>query len=240
LNRYIEPFLGGGSCFFTLLPPRAALSDLNERLIGAYRAVRDEPAQVLTHLTRHAHVHDDDYYYRVRSLEFESEAERAAQFIYLNRTCWNGLYRVNLRGEFNVPRGTKDAVILQTDNFQAYAALLKDAEINCCDFEAAIDQATRGDFIFADPPYTVAHNNNGFIKYNQSIFSFYDQIRLRDCLVRAVARGATVLLTNAAHNSIVDLYEAHGTIRRLTRASVLAGSASHRSSTEELLVTMGY
>jgi DNA adenine methylase len=160
--------------------------------------------------------------------------------LYLNRTCWNGLYRVNRDGVFNVPRGTKDAVILSTDDFDRYSLMLKGRDISTRDFEEAIDEAGSGDLIFADPPYTVAHNNNGFIKYNDRIFSWSDQIRLRDALCRAVSRGANAIVTNAAHSSVVDLYKDCGQIHHLTRASVLAASPQHRSSAAELLITMGY
>lgn len=239
-GRYLEPFLGGASSFFTLQPASARLSDLNTLLICAYLAMRDRSADVQQYLMEHAAHHSDSYYYEIRSKNYECEAALAAQLIYLNRTCWNGLYRVNLKGEFNVPRGSKNQVILATDDFNAYAEVLQDKDIVCCDFEETIDLAKAGDFIFADPPYTVAHNNNGFLKYNERIFSFADQIRLRDALLRAVCRGAKVVVTNAAHSSVLELYEGHGTIYRLTRASVLAASPRYRSPTEELLITMGY
>lgn len=161
---------------------------------------------------------------------------RAARFIYLNRTCWNGLYRVNLSGRFNVPLGTKTNVLLPTDNFIHASRALTDASLQSCDFERTIDRAGRGDFIFADPPYTVRHNNNGFIKYNQQIFSWDDQIRLRDSLWRAHLRGAKVLLTNANHTSVVQLYEDFPVVQALGRNSLLSADTQYRGSVEELLV----
>src|SRR5699024_9439870 len=114
---------------------------------------------------------------------------RAARFIYLNRTCWNGLYRVNKQGKFNVPIGTKVNVRLESDNFMLTSDILKKVDLLISDFENIVDGALEDDFVFADPPYTVAHNNNGFIKYNEKLFSWSDQVRLRDAIIRARERG---------------------------------------------------
>ena len=162
--------------------------------------------------------------------------ERAARLLYLNRTCWNGLYRVNLKNEFNVPIGTKTDVVLSTDNFVALSELLRGASIVSCDFEETIDNAAEGDFVFVDPPYTVKHNLNGFVKYNDRIFSWADQVRLRDAVARASARGASVLVTNANHYSIRELYDGVGLQTVLSRASVLAANSVFRSRVEELSI----
>lgn len=174
----------------------------------------------------------------MRDKIFDQEVHRAAQFIYLNRTCFNGLYRVNLKGKFNVPIGTKVKVFDRFEDFSAISRILKRAEICHSDFEFIIDSAISGDFLFIDPPYTVKHNLNGFIKYNEKIFSWDDQVRLRDAIVRAAARGVIVLLTNAAHASVVALYEGIGTMRFVTRSSVLAGKKVARGSVDELIVTI--
>jgi DNA adenine methylase len=120
----------------------------------------------------------------------------------LNRTCFNGIYRVNLRGAFNVPKGTKSAVVLPTDDFSEAQRLLRRAKLLDGDFEEVIDQAQSGDLVFADPPYTVRHNNNGFIKYNEKLFSWDDQERLARVLTRAAKRGVKVVATNADHREI--------------------------------------
>lgn len=235
-ERYIEPFLGSGAIFFRLSPARALLTDVNEDLINLYKVIRDDWSALSVQLKKHSKRHSDDYYYAVRHQRPASDVSRAARFLYLNRTCWNGLYRVNRRGEFNVPRGTKDSVLLDSDDFQLVAQSLRRARLEVCDFERAIDRAEQGDLIFADPPYTVKHNNNGFIKYNDRIFSWDDQVRLRDALVRAHERGAMFVLTNAFHESVRELYEQFE-LRALSRSSVLAGEARARGGTEELLVT---
>jgi DNA adenine methylase len=205
-GKYFEPFLGGGAMYFALEPRRAVLADMNGDLIDTYRCIRDHPAEVESQLKWHADRHSDDHYYEVRQQSPRNPINRAARFIYLNRTCWNGLYRVNQKGTFNVPRGTKDAVLMSTDKWTALAQRLSSAALLTQDFEETISCAQDGDVIFADPPYTVKHNLNGFLKYNESIFSWEDQVRLCHALTSAADRGVTVVLTNAAHSSVRDLY----------------------------------
>ena len=188
-DRYFEPFLGGAAVFFSLRPKKSILSDANERLIECYRALRDEPAAFARQMSKHQRLHSDRYYYSVRDRAFRNAVSRATQFLYLNRTCWNGLYRVNLRGEFNVPRGTKSSVVFEGERFRDYAAALATADLRCCDFEKTIRLARSGDFVFVDPPYTTKHKFNGFIKYNEKIFSWADQVRLRAALEAAAKSG---------------------------------------------------
>lgn len=235
-GRYIEPFAGSAALFFSVKPDRALLTDLNAELVITYRAVRDEPRKVRELLELHHQRHDKEYYYDTRSAKPINPTELAAWFIYLNRTCWNGLYRVNLKNEFNVPIGTKTKVVLDTDNFDAVSEALKRADIWQSDFENTIDMANEGDFVFVDPPYTVKHNLNGFIKYNDKIFSWADQVRLRDAIARATERGALVMVLNANHQSIRELYAGLGVQQPLTRASVLAADAACRAQVEELVV----
>lgn len=236
-NRYIEPFLGGGAIYFSLLPPRAILSDINPRLIELYKVIKASPEELSDLLKQHHQCHSKEYYYETRSSSFDCIVSRAAQFLYLNRACWNGLYRENLKGEFNVPIGTKTAIYLEGEDFAAISVALANAQISCCDFEATINNAGEGDFLFVDPPYTTAHNFNGFVKYNQKIFTWEDQVRLKDSVVRAAARGAMVMVTNADHASVSELYSDIGSQSRVSRASVISGRASGRQATTELLIT---
>lgn len=143
-------------------------------------------------------------------------------------------------GVFNVPIGTKNTVLLDSDRWDQVSLVLKSADIQSCDFEVSIAKARRGDLIFADPPYTVKHNFNGFIKYNESIFTWEDQIRLRDSLVSAAERGAKIITTNAAHQSIRELYKNNFEISTVSRASVLAGKSSARGVYEEFLIKANY
>jgi len=153
-NNYIEPFLGSGAMFFHLKPAQAILSDSNKDLIDTYRAIQTSPEKIEAALSKHQRNHCKDYYYQVRGSKPRDSYEKAAKFIYLNRTCWNGLYRVNLKGEFNVPVGTKTSVLLSTDNFVEVAKLLSNVILVHTDFQSSIELAGDGDFVFVDPPYT--------------------------------------------------------------------------------------
>ncbi len=233
---YFEPFLGGGAVYFHLQPQSAVLSDQNADLVNVYWQVRSNPQGVAAALKRHNRNHSKPYYYKERDRAHRCAHERAAQFLYLNRTCWNGLYRVNLRGEFNVPIGTKDAVLLDTDDFDAAAEVMRSAEVYIADFEVILELSERNDFVFVDPPYITAHNFNGFVKYNEKLFGWEDQIRLKDAVVRARDRGVKVLVSNADHSSIRDLYSGVGNIISLPRRSVIAASSDFRGSTTELII----
>jgi len=239
-NRYLEPFVGGGAVFFTLSPEEFIIADLNEELILCYETIRSNWRGVVNELKRHQEKHSKEYYYQVRDTAVESEIQTAARLIYLNRTCWNGLYRVNLKGKFNVPKGTKRKVVFETDDFETVAERLSLGAVKCQDFEATLNQAQEGDFVFVDPPYTVAHNMNAFVKYNEKIFSWRDQVRLRDAIVRAMDRGATITATNADHESVIDLYDGLGVIESVSRYSAISGNNSGRGSTSELLMKFGW
>ena len=235
-NRYIEPFVGSAAVFFHLQPTVSILADKNKNLIETYNAIKNDYKKVFKELRIHQVRHCENYYYDIRGKKFRAEHKKAAQFLYLNRTCWNGLYRVNQNNVFNVPKGTKNNVILDTDNFEETAKLLQRAQIVCSDFCDTINQAECGDLLFIDPPYTVKHDKNGFIKYNETIFSWEDQVRLRDAAVAAKRRGAKIIITNANHDSVKDLYKDNFRIEVLDRASVLSGKKEKRGPVKELLI----
>ncbi len=239
-DQYIEPFLGGGAIFFGLLPKRAILSDVNYDLILTYQAIREDWQAVQKALERHQRGHSKEYYYKERNRVRRTLYEKAAQFLYLNRTCWNGLYRVNLHGKFNVPKGTKSNVILPTDDFQSISNALKCATLLSVDFEDVMENAASGDFVFIDPPYTVKHNVNGFIKYNEKIFRWEDQIRLASAVVRAAKRNVKILITNANNGSIRNLYRDVGYSKKLDRYSVLAGDKNSRGKISEIAIMINY
>jgi DNA adenine methylase len=236
-GRYFEPFLGGGSVFFHIEPTRAILADTNQELIAVYRAMKRFHNQVEHLLTKHQQHHCEDYYYRVRDTIPVDRAEKAARTIYLNRTCFNGIYRVNLNGCFNVPVGTKDSVLLPTDDFAAVARLLKRAKLKVADFEPVIEEAEKGDLVFADPPYVVGHNNNGFVKYNEHLFKWKDQERLADALARARGRGVKIVATNADHSEVRDLYRQRGfALISIERYSSISGVTESRKQFQELVI----
>lgn len=233
---YFEPFLGGAAVFASYHPNNAFLSDLNRELVSAYLAIRANPTAIIQRLAEHQASHGPEYYYLVRSNISSDPLDAAARFIYLNRTCFNGIYRVNQRGEFNVPIGSRNSVLFETDDFSGWSRLLKYADIRACDFEESIETARRGDFVFADPPYVVKHNLNGFRKYNEALFSWADQERLARVLCRAAERGARVVATNANHPSVSELYPKYFRRKSVTRGSLVAGSAAKRGKTEELIL----
>ena len=234
-GRYIEPFLGGAAVFFYLSPTKAILSDVNSKLINTYDAVRSDWQLVHCALKRMQALHCEEFYYKERARKRRTNHTKAAQFLYLNRTCWNGLYRENLFGEFNVPIGTKTQVLLPDDNFESASKALQRAELRVCDFEETLMDAKKGDLVFLDPPYTTAHNINGFIKYNQNIFSWNDQVRLRRCAEAAYQRGSKIILTNADHRTIHELYADMGQPKIVSRSSVISGSATARGKTTEVV-----
>lgn len=234
-GRYFEPFLGGGAVFFDLAPTSAVLSDANPRLIETYEAIKEDWGRVRKLLQRMQSLHSKAFYYEERDRTRQMPHTRAAQFLYLNRTCWNGLYRENLSGKFNVPIGTKTKVLMPEDDFEGASKILQNAELHACDFEETLMEAGRGDLVFLDPPYTTAHNTNGFLKYNQKIFSWDDQMRLRRCVGAAKLRGARLVLTNANHDSIHQLYEDIGMPEIVSRQSVISGTSAARGKTTEVL-----
>jgi len=235
-GTYYEPFLGGGSVFASLLPVYAVLSDVNGELINVYKQVKSHWKALYAGLEEMQRRHSSDFYYEVRGATPRDPLSRAVNFIYLNRTCYNGLYRVNKEGRFNVPIGTKSAVLLPDDDFAGWAHALRAAQLIESDFEKIIDTARKGDFVFADPPYTVSHNQNCFLKYNEVLFSWADQQRLAEALRRADKRGVIVVATNANHVSVRELYEVDFSIRTISRASNIAAAAEKRGSYEEIII----
>jgi DNA adenine methylase len=232
-GRYFEPFLGAGSLFFRLEPSDAVLGDQLEPLISTYLGVRSNPS--LVHEAFSSWPVDRESYYEVRALEPIDVTVRAAQFIYLNKTAWNGLYRVNRNGGFNVPFGMpKSANIVPLPTLIAASNALSSAHISVGDFEVTLSEAGAGDFVFVDPPYVTAHNNNGFVQYNEKLFSWDDQLRLATLCSDLARRGAHVLITNAAHPAIRDLYsDFHES--EISRYSTLAGNPVNRKKVTELI-----
>lgn len=235
-DRYVEPFLGSGSLFLHLAPEVALLNDACSPLIDTWHALRQDPAAVYYEATRRPLVKDE--YYAARSERGGGLIEEAGRFIYLNKGAFNGLYRVNMRGEFNVPWGApKTQFVSDLTNLREISELLRRPSVSLLsgDFERVIERTGSGDFVFVDPPYVTSHNDNGFIAYNEKIFSWEDQVRLARCVRDAVARGAHVLITNAFHPSVLSLYDGFDVVT-MERASTLAASREKRGRTKEALV----
>lgn len=237
-QKLYEPFLGGAAAFFYLSPDSAILSDTNRDLINVYQVMRDNYAELAQYMQQHQASHCKDYYYHIRASEFNDPIQAASRFLYLNRTCYNGLYRVNKLGQFNVPIGTKTNCIYDIDLFREYSALLKKASIMTSDFEVAISTVQSQDLIFADPPYTISRKQKSFIKYNESLFTWKDQERLCNALVNARTRGAYIIATNACYELLEQMYKDHGFfVKVVERNSIISGNAKLRCKQEELLIS---
>jgi DNA adenine methylase len=233
---YFEPFLGGGAVFFSLNPVKAHLSDTNTELIDTYKCIVTDYRSIESGLARCQKRHSSEFYYKMRGHNPSCAIERAIRFIYLNRTCFNGMYRVNQEGAFNVPIGSKETVVFPSGYLEQVAQRLRNARIRVVDFESALSKAGKNDFIFVDPPYTVAHNNNGFVKYNAKLFSWPDQTRLATAVKAASKRGSMVMISNANHKSVRELYDGFGSHHSVTRSSSLASDPASRGKAVELLI----
>jgi len=241
-NNYHEPFLGGASIFIylksnKLIEGRSYLSDYNRELINSYKQIRDNSSELIKKLKLLKNTKED--YYKIRSQSPYLPINQAARFIYLNRTSFNGLYRVNRKGEYNVPYGhkkTKD--LFGFENVCNVSNILNDnVDIEHEDFYSSINRIEEKDLVFLDPPYTVAHENNGFVQYNQKIFQWEDQERLLELLNEINTKGAYYILTNAAHISIENLFSRTGKKHKIQRHSTIGGKGATRDRVNEFIFT---
>lgn len=232
-NAYFEPFLGGAALFFAIQPTKATLSDTNEELINLYRQVRDAPDKLIKILRTHEN--SKSAYYQIRGESPRAPLRRAARLLYLTTLSFNGIHRVNLQGQFNVPYGYRTHLAPYDEDkiFAASRALTK-ADLHVEDFERATSQAECGDLVYFDPPYTVAHAHNGFLKYNEKIFSWDDQVRLSKHARLLAKRGCHVVISNAEHRSVRDLYRDFR-CTRVERFSRIAASGEHRRIISETI-----
>ena len=213
LMRHVEPFAGGAAMFFARRPARAMLCDVNPALVDTYLAVRDQVESVIAALEPLAaqHAAAEGTYYRVRerynARRGHTRAERAAMFVYLNKTCFNGLHRVNRKGDFNVPQGRyKNPRILDESTLRAASAALAGCEIVNQGFEALLATAKPGDFVYLDPPYEPVSRTSNFTSYAEEGFSQRDQERLRDVYAELDRRGCKLMLSNSDVPFIRELY----------------------------------
>jgi len=236
IGCYYEPFLGSGAVFFALCPGQGVISDSNRELIDVYKALKRDWRQVYGWLYEFSNRHSFEGYYAIRSSCPETIYERAARFIYLNRACWNGLYRVNKKGEFNVPKGTKDKILLATDDWEGISLALQNVKVREADYLQVLDNVQRNDFVFLDPPYTIK-TKEFFVRYNQVGFPWERQIELCDAATRAMGRGAKVMVTHKANECVKRLYEDAGFhVRTISRTSVISAAPERRGRYDELLI----
>lgn len=237
-NRYIEPFLGGGAVYFGLQPSGAVLSDINADLINTYIQVQTRVDEIVTRLKQYSV--DKQTYLDVRNADPSDPTDQAVRFLYLNRTAFAGMYRLNRRGEFNVPFGGGDrtpAPLWTNGLIRSASEALSGATLTACDFQGPIDEAGAGDIIYCDPTYTVAHNNNGFVRYNERNFSWKDQQRLAAACRGAASRGAYVLVSNAVSPDVKELYSDASWLT-VRRKSLICPDPIKRQETSELLLVM--
>ena len=236
IDRYHEPFVGGGAVFFALADRigSAVLSDTNADLVNAYRVVRDSLPELEDALADHAaQHHDPDYYYRVRDGDADGAIASAARFVYLNTTCFNGLQRFNQDGRFNVARGTRPgSSVLNRPVLRAASRALRKARLVVMDFEHAAPPGA--DFVYCDPPY-----DGTFAGYTADGFGDGDQVRLRDAAMRWSAAGAAVLLSNADTPFVRELYGGQFTLRTVSATRAISMKASSRGAVRELLMHRG-
>ena len=225
INRYHEPFFGGGALYFRIQPGEAFLSDLNDELVCVYTVVRDQPSALIAALKKHRY--EKNHYYRVRATDPEtlSQVERAARTIYLNRTCFNGLYRVNRRGHFNVPMGRyANPQICQETKLLAASSVLSAATIEERDYRKVLDAAQPGDFVYFDPPYHPISKTANFTSYTSQSFSEDDQAALADIFAELDKKGVRCMLSNSDTPFIRGLFD------KFRTDTVLAPRAISRKS----------
>jgi DNA adenine methylase len=238
-TTYREPFVGAGSLFFALRPQIAHLSDLNAHLINCYTQVRDRPIEVAAMLARHDSHNCSDYYYEQRA-EYNQDAEtspaQAARFIYLNRTCFNGIFRVNKNGDFNVPYGRKERPLLPTaKELQAVSDALAGADLRVADFREGMESAKRGDFVYLDPPYPPLNGTSYFTHYTAERFSDEDQRALAAAARDLDRRGCRFLISNADVDLVRDLYQGFHLHELQVTRYITCSQVRHRVS--ELVIT---
>jgi DNA adenine methylase len=238
-RRYHEPFLGAGSLFFLLQPEEAILNDACGELVETFLAVRDKPGLVLRYIADLKV--EREVFYTVRGNRSLGRYKRAAEFVFLNKACWNGLYRVNSNGDFNVPYGApKSANVIDPLNLRRCAEVLSKpgVDIRQTSFLETLSDVQDGDLVFLDPPYVTGHNNNGFVDYNETLFSWGDQVAVAQAAIAAADRGAHVIVTNAHHDAVLALYPGFS-VKPLSRASTLASNSAKRRRVEEAVIWKG-
>ncbi len=247
-GNYFEPFVGGGALFFELYNrgilknKEVYLFDINKELINTYEVIRDEPVLLIDRLKEFAAQHSETFYYRIRALDRKEEflgldrVTKAARFIYLNRTCFNGLYRVNKQGFFNVPIGRyKDPQIVDASNILAVSQALEGVTIRCSDYKEVLEYAQRGDFIYFDPPYYPLTPTSNFTSYAQGNFLEKEQKELFEIFHLLAKRGCFVLESNSNTPFIDNLYKEF-TIQKVLATRAINAKGNKRGKVTEVLI----
>lgn len=246
-NTYFEPFIGGGALFFNLLPTKAVINDYNSELMTAYRTFQDtnDFTLMIEEIIKHEKNHNEEYYYEVRAMDREEsyqalpDYKKAARLIYLNKACFNGLYRVNSKGYFNVPSGKKKVVRAYNqalfDDLHEYLSNSKIKLLNG-DFSDAVKTAKKGDFVYFDPPYDTYEEKDSFTTYTKNSFGKEDQRRLADLYKKLSDKGVFVMLSNHNTPFIRELYKDYN-IKVIQARRAINAKGTGRGAVEEVIIT---
>jgi len=242
-STYYEPFLGGGAVLFELQPEKAVVNDINQELMNIYQVIKENVDELIEDLKKHKN--EREYFYKIRELDRDKErysrlsrVERASRFIYLNKTCYNGLFRVNKSGEFNAPFGNyKNPNIVNENTLRAVSEYFNRANIifTCQDFEAALQSAEKGDFVYLDPPYDPVSETASFTEYDKGGFDRGEQIRLKKVCDKLNEKGIKFLLSNSATDFIMDLYKDYK-IKIIKAKRAINSKPDRRGDVDEVLV----
>lgn len=230
---YYEPFVGAGAVFLNLAPEKAVLSDINAELITSLMTVCDRTNEVIRKISGFSN--NKGCYYRVRSTMPRTAVTAAARFIYLNRTCWGGLYRLNRQGGFNVPFGNSGRPACPVNSIKSCAKAFKNATLQCSNFEEVLLRAEKGDAVYADPPYSLRGKNNGFLRYNDKLFSWEDQKRLAKVSKIVAKRGVFIAVSGIWNEDLFNLYPGWWVLK-LPRQSLMSADVKGRRLISELLL----
>ena len=243
-NTYYEPFLGGGALFLDLQPQHALVSDSNSELINCYQIIKDSVDELIEELSQHKN--EREYYYDIRDWDrsrdiynSKTPVQRASRIIFLNKTCYNGLFRVNSQGQFNVPFGKyKRPNILDTDVLRAVSNYLNTSQVKILntDFQTAVESAKKGDFVYFDPPYDPISDTASFTGYDINRFKRDEQKRLKETVDDLTARGCKVLVSNACTDFILDLYEQNYIVETVAATRAINSNALKRGKVDEVLI----
>jgi hypothetical protein len=243
-NKYFEPFVGAGAVIFNLLPSKAVINDLNSELINVYKVIRDNPNELIEQLKEHTNSNSKEYFYKVRELDRQanydklSDIYKASRTIYLNKTAYNGLYRVNKSGQFNTPWGRyKNPKILDADNILAMSKYFNESKIEILnvDYKKALTSVSKGDFVYFDPPYLPISSSSAFVSYTADGFGEKEQIELKETCDNLNNQGVKFLLSNSYHPFLLDLYQDYNI--KVVEARRSVNSKGHkRGKIREILV----
>ena len=243
INNFIEPFVGAGSVFLSIKPEKAIINDLNKDLVICYETIRDNVDELIKELSKLSSKNNKEDFIKIRNLDRDKEkfkkqtdVQRAARIIYLNKTCFIGLYRVNSKNEFNVPFGNyKNPRILDEHNLREISEYLKSVTIYWCDFEKIIGMAKPGDFVYLDPPYQPITKTSSFTSYTKDGFSDSDQIRLKNAIDKLKENNIKFLLSNSCCDFIKELYSGYN-IKEIPLRRLISASGDSRNIVKEVLI----